>query len=140
MSPGPHAGRVRGPRGDGGPGGEGGFGLVEALVSAVILSVGLLAVGGLALSVAGQTRLASIRTGQAMAGQQVLEDLVTRDYPAIVAVGGDTTVTVGGRTYTVGRAVTEISAGYARVEIAVEGAGALGPDTVVTFVHEQREL
>lgn len=140
MRPGPAAGRVDGPRGGGGAGGEGGFGLVEALVSAVILSVGLLAVGGIALSVAGQTRMASIRTGQALAGQQVLEDVVTREYSSILAAGGDTTITVGGRTYTVGRSVTEVSAGYARVEIAVEGAGALGPDTVVTFVHEQREL
>lgn len=140
MSPGPVEGRVHGPRGDGGPGGEGGFGLVEAVVSAVILSVGLLAVGGIALSVAGQTRLASIRTGQALAGQQVLEDLVTRDYPATLAVSGDTTVTVGDRTYDVGRTVTEVSTGYARVEIAVEGAGALGPDTVVTFVHDGRDL
>lgn len=119
---------------------EAGFGLVEALVSAVILSVGLLAVGGIALSVATQTRSAAVRTDQALAGQQVLEDMVTRDFQTILSMTGDTTLTVGGRTYTVGRSVTEISAVYAKIEIVVEGADRLGPDTVVTFVHDRRDL
>lgn len=120
--------------------GEAGFGLVEALVSALILSVGLLAVGGIALSVATQTRSAAVKTDQALAAQQVLEDMVTRDFQTVLSMTGDTTLTLGGRTYTVSRSVTEISAVYAEIEIVVAGADRLGPDTVVTFVHNRRDL
>lgn len=124
-------GAVRGP--------EAGFGLVEALIAAVLLSVGLLAVGGMALYVANQTRSAAIRTDQTMAGQQVLEAMVNKAYADIGSGASDTTVTVGSRDYDITRSV---SAGFnlKEVEVEVSGFGNVGPTIFRTRVHQPGSL
>lgn len=122
------------------PRGEGGFGLVEALVAAVVLAVGLLAVGGIALSVAAQTRRAAIRTDQTLAGQQILEATVNQSFDQIGSGSQDTTLTVGGRDYTVSRYVTAAGFRTKQVEIVVSGAGDVGEDTLRTTVRRPRSL
>lgn len=118
---------------------EAGFGLVEALIAAVLLSVGLLAVGGIALYVASQTRSAAIRTDQTMAGQQVLEATVNKAYADIGSGASDTTVTVGSRDYDITRSV---SAGFNMKEIEVEvaGFGNVGATIFRTRVHQPGSL
>lgn len=119
---------------------EAGFGLVEALIAAVLLSVGLLAVGGIALYVVEQTRSAAIRTDQTMAGQQVLEATVSQPYVDIGSGATDTTVTVGGRTYDVTRSVNSSGANMKEVQVQVSGAGNVGSTTFRTRVHQPRSL
>lgn len=114
---------------------EAGFGLVEALIAAVLLSVGLLAVGGIALYVASQTRSAAVRTAQTMAGQQVLEATVNQAYADIGTGASDTTVTVSGRDYAVTRSVTSAGINIKQVEIQVSGHGNVGTTTFRTRVH-----
>lgn len=123
-----------------GASGEAGFGLVEALIAAILLSVGLLAVGGIALSVASQTRSAAIRTDQTLAGQQVLEATLSQSYADIGSGQQDTTVTVGGRTYQVTRAVTNAGTGMKEVEVVVSGEGSVSAATFRTRVHQPRSL
>lgn len=123
-----------------GASGEAGFGLVEALIAAILLSVGLLAVGGIALSVASQTRSAAIRTDQTLAGQQVLEATLSQSYADIGSGQQDTTVTVGGRTYQVTRAVTNAGTGMKEVEVVVSGEGSVSAVTFRTRVHQPRSL
>ena len=119
---------------------EAGFGLVEALIAAILLSVGLLAVGGIALYVAGQTRSAGIRTDQTMAGQQVLEATVNKAYADIGTGAADTTVTVGGRDYQITRSVTAMGGTMKEVEVVVSGAGNVGSTTFRTRVHLPKSL
>lgn len=120
--------------------GEAGFGLVEALIAAVLLSVGLLAVGGIALYVVEQTRSSAIRTDQTMAGQQVLEATVNQPYADIGSGATDTTVTVGGRTYDVTRSVNSSGANMKEVQVQVSGAGNVSSTTFRTRVHQPRSL
>ncbi len=120
--------------------GEAGFGLVEALIAAILLAVGLLAVGGIAVYVAGQTRSAAIRTDQTMAGQQVLEITVSQPYADIGSGASDTTVTVGDRDYQVTRNVTAAGGSMKEVEVIVAGAGNVGSTTFRTRVHLPKTL
>lgn len=118
----------------GGPGStadpEAGFGLVEALVAAVILAVGLLAVGGIALGVASQSRNATLRTDQAMIGQQILEHVIGEPfgtYPA--GTNMDTAVTIRGRDYTATLIVEDGPVRVDNVSVVVPGKMGLPPDT-----------
>lgn len=138
-------GRVHGTgveRGDGGtgiPSPEAGFGLIEALIAFLILAVGLMAVAGIALSVAAQTRDAAYTTDQDQAAQQVLEIMATADYSSVTAGGtSDTTVSVGGRNYAVTRTVTQVNPRTKRVKVTVPGQGDDPSETMVTYVTQPR--
>lgn len=116
---------------------EAGFGLVEALVAAVILAVGLLAIGGIALGVASQSRNATFRTDQAMLGQQVLEHVITAPfgtYPA--GTNMDTAVTIRDRDYTVTLTVQDGPVRVDEVSVIVPGKMGLPPDTFRGLIAE----
>lgn len=115
---------------------EGGFGLVEALIAFVILAVGLLAIGGIALSVAAQTRDAAVTTDQNLAAQQVLEITATSSFTAVPTGTKDTTISVGGDDYTVTRTVTQTSAGAKKITVQVPGNGIEEDEKLVTYLHD----
>lgn len=115
---------------------ESGFGLVEALIALIILSVGLLAVAGIALSVSAQARAGVNTTGQVLAGQQVLEAMVQAGYGNVPT--NDTTVTVGNRTFTVSRSITASGTRWEEIQVEVEGIGEQPAETLVTRLHAPR--
>ena len=117
---------------------EAGFGLVEALIAAVILAVGLLAIAGIALGVASQTQSAAYTTDQDMAGQQVLEVTSVGGYGAVPSGTKDTTVTIGSSSFTVTRVVTQVASGVKRVEVQMPGRGQRPPDTMMTYLHLEK--
>lgn len=127
------------PRGVG-PRGEAGFGLVEVLVAVTILAVGLLAVAGLTWAVATQTREATVRTGQTLAAQQVVDAMVARGYEALATGSSDTTLVVGERSYTVAREVTQAGPDLKQVVATVSGAEGIAPRVFTTRVHRERAL
>lgn len=130
--------RAPGPRGPTTADPEAGFGLIEALIAAVILAVGLLAIAGIALGVASQTQSAAFTTDQDLAGQQVLEVTSVGGYAAVPTGTKDTTLTIGTDSVTVTRTVTQVAAGVKRVEVQVPGRGQRPPDTMMTYLHQPR--
>lgn len=139
---GPDPGRKATERSDGGPAfaSDAGFGLVEALIAFVILAVGLLAVAGIALSVAAQTRGAAATTAQSLAAQQVLEVTATAEYSAVSVGQQDTTVTVGNRTFTVTRTVEQPTPRTKRVIVEVPGSRDQSDETMITYLHQSTSL
>lgn len=133
---------VPGPAGEGGAPGdvhpEAGFGLVEALIAAVILAIGLLAIAGIALGVASQTQAAAYTTDQDLAGQQLLEVTSVGGYGAVPAGTKDTTVTIGSTSFSVTRTVTQLAPGVKRVEVTVPGRGRHPEETMMTYLHLQK--
>lgn len=117
---------------------EAGFGLVEALVSIVILSIGLLAVGGMTLAVAQQSRLAAARTDQTFAAEEVLGDLSAQGYSGLsdeVASGEqERDVQVGARTITVTWHVTSAGSSLREIRAVPETLDGVPADTFVTRV------
>ena len=83
---------------------ESGLGLIEVLVSLIILSVGMMAIAGVSLQVGTQTKLSTWQTDQSMAAEQVMESLQRAGYAA--AASGSDTVSVGNRVYQVTRVVS----------------------------------
>ena len=117
-------------------GGEVGFGLVEALVAAIILAVGLLAVAGLSSSTSGHERLARWQTHQALAGQAALTRAYEQPFDSLRS--GITAIVVGGHAYGVSITVTELSPRVKEVSAEVAGVGTLGPRTFLTRVYAPR--
>lgn len=111
--------------------------LIEVVVAIVVLAIGLLAVAGMAGAVATQTRMGGGVTGQAAAGQDVLEELQTKgyDHPDLAAgSSGTRQVTVSSRTYTVSYEVTQAATDLKEVVAVVESTRELPADTVRTLV------
>lgn len=119
---------------------ERGFGLVETIVALLILSVGLLALAGLTMAVARQTSRASAETDQAMAAQQVLEQMIDAGYGAYPNGTDDTTLVVGGRSVTVTRNVSSAGGSVQEIEIVVPAFGQATEATFTTRVHKQRTM
>jgi len=120
-------------------GGQAGFGLVEVLVAVVILAFGLLAVAGVSLMVAGQTRGAAYDTDQAMIAQQVM-DVMAQNFDAVPTGTSDTTMSVAGRSYTISADVTQPSVHLKEVQLVVSGRDRVHPDTFQTSLHRPRPL
>lgn len=120
--------------------GHAGFGLVEALIAFVILAVGLLAVAGIALSVAAQTQGAASTTAQSLAGQQVLEVTASANFSAVPTGTTDTTVTVGNRSFTVTRTVEQPTPRTKEVTVEVPGSGDQSDEVMVTYLHQPFSL
>lgn len=118
---------------------EGGFGLVEVLVAVVILAFGMLAVAGMSLSTARQTRGAAYDTDQAMVAQQFM-DAMSQNFTGVAVGTSDTTVTIAGRTYTVSQTVQQPSVHLKDVTLVVSGLEQVPPDTFVTRLHRPRAL
>lgn len=130
------AGRSEREHGADGFAGDAGFGLVEALIAFVILAVGLMAVAGIALSVAAQTQGAASTTAQSLAAQQVLEVTATAPFGSVPATTTDTTVTVGNRTFTVTRTVEQPTSRTKKVTVEVPGSGDQGGEIMITYMHQ----
>ena len=118
--------------------GEGGFGLVEALVAAIILAFGLLAVAGLSMTTAGHERLARWQTDQATAAQLALAQAYRQDFDSLSS--GSTDIDVGGHTYRITLTVRDISARVKEVDAAVSGVGRLDSKTFSTRLYAPRPL
>jgi Tfp pilus assembly protein PilV len=118
---------------------ESGFGLVEVLIAVVILAFGLLALAGVSLSTASQTRGAAYDTDHAMAAQEIL-DAMAQNYSGVAVGSSDTTVSVAGISYSVARTVTQPSAKLKSVQLIVSGGAGAAPDTFVTRLHEPMTL
>lgn len=116
--------------------GQGGFGLVEALIAFVILAVGLLAIAGIALSVAAQTQGAAGTTARSLAGQQVLEVTASAGYGGVAVGTTDTTIAVGNRTFTVTRTVEQPTIGTKKVTVQVPDGGDASYETMVTYLSQ----
>jgi type IV pilus modification protein PilV len=118
---------------------EEGFGLVEVLIAVVILAFGLLAIAGMSISTAGQTRGAAYDTDQAMVAQQIM-DVMAQDFDNVATGTSDTVVSVAGRSYTVSRTVSRSSVHLKDVTLVVSGLDRVPPDTFVTRLHKSRNL
>ncbi len=118
--------------------GEAGFGLVEALLAAIILAFGLLAVAGLSMTTAGHERLARWQSDQAMAAQLALAQAYRQDFDSLSS--GLTDIDVGEHTYRITLTVTDISARVKQVDAAVSGVGPLDSKTFSTRLYAPRQL
>lgn len=118
--------------------GEAGFGLVEALLAAIILAFGLLAVAGLSMTTAGHERLARWQSDQAMAAQLALAQAYRQDFDSLSS--GSTDIDVGEYTYSITLTVTDISARVKQVDAAVSGVGPLDSKTFSTRLYAPRQL
>lgn len=111
-----------------------GFGLVETLVALTIAAIGLTAVAGLHVAVIQQERIASWRTGQTLAAQQVFEEMQSLGF----GVGSRSdTVRIGGVLYTVSTTVASTSR-VSQVTSQVSGVGTVDPQTFTTRVYRPR--
>ena len=118
--------------------GEAGFGLVEALLAAIILAFGLLAVAGLTMTAAGHERLARWQSDQAMAAQLALAQAYRQDFDSLSSDFTD--IDVGEHTYRITLTVTDISARVKQVDAAVSGVGPLDGRTFSTRLYAPRQL
>jgi Tfp pilus assembly protein PilV len=103
---------------------ETGLGLVEVLVSMIILSVGVLAIAGISLQVGTLNALSTSQTDQSLAAQQVMESMQAAGYAN--ASSGSDTITVANRRYVVTTSVTTPSLRVKLVQLTVTAAGNRG--------------
>jgi type IV pilus assembly protein PilV len=87
-----------------------GFSLVEVLIALVVLSVGVLAVTGLAASSVRLVRSGFNVTNSTLAAQQVLDFYRVLPFDSIALGTSVDTLTLGGQSYTVASTVTDVSA------------------------------
>jgi Tfp pilus assembly protein PilV len=115
-----------------------GLGLIEVITAMVILSIGVLAVAGIAFQVGVQTRLSTWQTDQSLAAQQVMESLQRGGYTS--AVSRTDTVTVGTRTYVVTAAVSTPANRVKQVQLTVQSPNG-GPGRSYTGrIYQSRQL
>lgn len=116
-----------------------GLGLIEVLVSMILLSVGMMAIAGISLQVGTQNRLSMTQTDQSLAAQQVMETLQRSGYAATTS--GTDTVSIGTRTYIVTRAVTTPTRRVKLVQLTITSQNGLSTPRVFTSrVYERRQL
>lgn len=112
------------------------------MIALTIFAFGMLAVAGLGLSVGAQTNWSVWQTDQSLAAQQVLERVQREGYAA--ATSGTETVTVGNRTYTVSRTVSQLGPRVREVSVTVSTTRAwdrgVPPRTFVTRLYQPRPL
>jgi prepilin-type N-terminal cleavage/methylation domain-containing protein len=96
-----------------------GFSLVEVLVALVVLSIGVLAVTGMATSSVTLVRNGFNLTNSTLAAQQVLDNYMITPFDSIPTGTRADTITLGGQVYTVASTVTDVSAqlAYADADI-----------------------
>lgn len=119
-------------------GGEEGFGLVEVIISLALFTVAMVGLAGMSVLVADQTRAASARTDEVLVAQQDLERTIRDGYDE--AVSGTETLTVGGRTYTLTRTVTQVRPTVKEIHVEVTGPEGVQPYELVTRLHRPRAL
>lgn len=119
---------------------QAGFGLVEAMVAILVLSVGLIAVAGITLAVAQQSRASTYTTEQTMVGQEVMESYLDEGFGGLTAGSTDSTVAVGPRTYDLEIVVTDVGPRARRVELSVSGQENTGAVSLSSLVHKPRPV
>lgn len=124
----------------GGPAGEAGFGLAEAMVAIMVMAVGLLAVAGITLAVAQQSRASSYTTEQTMVGQEMLEFQLDQGYAGLTPGTSDTAVQVDSRTYDVEVTVSDVGPRTRRVDLSISGQENTSPVTLSSLVHQPRSV
>lgn len=117
---------------------QSGAGLIEGLVASTVAMIGLLALSGIQLAVATQSRMGQWRTGQALAAQEVLERVLDGGYAA--ATSGSDSATVNGHTYRVNLSVTNTAIRVKQVRATVAAVGSVSPRTFVTRIYEPRPV
>jgi len=116
-----------------------GLGLIEVLVSMIILSVGMMAIAGISLQVGTQNKLSTSQTDQSLAAQQVMETLQRVGYAATTS--GTDTISVGNRRYRVTRSVTTPNARVKLVQLTVSAmTGTASPRVYTSRIYESRQL
>ena len=123
-------------------GDKGGFGLPEALISSMILGFGLLAVAGMSMSTARQSRLAERRTDQVLAAQLELSKVQQRVRKVGFSSITDTqsSLAVGERDFVVSTTVSLVSSRVKEVRIQVSRVGSARSRTFTTRVYAPRQL
>jgi prepilin-type N-terminal cleavage/methylation domain-containing protein len=115
-----------------------GFSLVEVLIAVIVLSFGLLAVGGLALATAQQSRASEARTDQTLAAERVMDGLVSQGYTGLDDETGagevERDVQIGERTVPVASEVTQVSGGLREIRVVARRVDVVPPDTLVMRV------
>ena len=86
-----------------------GFSLVEVLVALVVLSVGVLAVTGMAASSVMLVRNGFNLTNSTLAAQQVLDGYLVLPFDSIALGSVADTITLGGQSYIVATTITDVS-------------------------------
>lgn len=119
-------------------GSERGFGLIEVMVATTIGTIGILAVGGLQLAAATQSRIAEWRTGQALAAQQVFERINSQGYAG--ASSGSFSTQVDGFTYTVNVVVTTPTLRVKQLTATVGARGSVSARAFMTRIYDQRPV
>ena len=123
------------------PADQAGFGLVEAIVAIMLLALGLLAVAGITLGVAQQSRASTYTTEQTMVGQEVLEYQLDQGYAALTpGTTTDTTVGVDSRTYDVRIVVSDVGPRARRVDLTVSGHESTSDVNISSLVHQPRSV
>lgn len=120
--------------------GDAGFGLVEALVAILVFAVGLLAVAGMTLSVAGQSRASTYRTDQTMVAQELLEHQLDEGYDGLTVGTTDTAVAIDARSYDVQIVVTDQGPRARKVELTVSGHENTAATTLSGLAHKPRDV
>ena len=86
-----------------------GFSLVEVLVALVVLSIGVLAVTGMAASSVTLVRNGFNLTNSTLATQQVLDGYMVLPFDSIALGSTADTITLGGQSYIVATTITDVS-------------------------------
>lgn len=115
-----------------------GFSLVEVLIALLVLTIGMLAVAGLASTVAQQTREGSWRSDQTLVAQQVVMEVVQDGYAS--ASSYQDTLPMGGHEWPVQVTVTTVATDLKEVEVEVEGRGGMDARTYTTRLHRRVPL
>lgn len=117
---------------------DAGFGLVEVLVAVMVFSIGLLALAGMALGIAQQSRSSTYWAEQSLVGQEVMSAMIDAGYSKLSTGTKDTTIQMGPRTYTVTRTVENKGPRARSVELVVERREEADPAVLQTVVHLER--
>lgn len=120
--------------------GQAGFGLAEAMVAILVMSVGLLAVAGITLAVAEQSRASTYSTEQTMVGQEVMDYQLDKGYAGLTPGTTDTTVGVDSRSYDVRVVVADVGPRSRRVDLTVSGQENTSTASLSTLIHQPRSV
>ena len=108
------------------------------MVSSTIGSIGLLALAGLQLATATQSRIGEWRTEQALAAQQVFEEIQQKGYAS--AAGGAFTANVDGYAHRVTVSVSSPALRVKQITAVVAPIGSISAQTFVTRIYERRPV
>lgn len=120
--------------------GEDGFGLIEAMIAITVFAIGLIALAGMTLTVAGQSRAATYTTEQTIVAQDLLESEISDGYGGLAPGTRDTTVVLDERTYSARIVIEDVGPRARRVRVGVSGFEDTEPATLASLVHEPRSV